>query len=178
MKTQRAHRYRAWVSIGFVVIACGAFGTGMFYMMRQQRLIDEHMDLLAREAGREQSMQGVVSLLEDVREEQEAIATFFISPDNAVGFIELLEGLSDVVGTPVSINNVRVEGADEATGEGVLVVDVAARGSWRSVYHTLTVLTTLPVASTIRSVSLVRSDAGDEGSVWALRATVEALLRN
>lgn len=178
MKLRTSHRYRAWGTIGFAVVAFVVYGVGVFYMSRQQQLIDEQIEALAFETGREQSMHSVVSLLDDIDTETQAIEGFFIAPDDAVGFIELLEGLSSIVGTPVSISNVRAEGSDEATGEGTLVVNVSATGSWRSVYHVLTILTTLPVETTISSVSLLRAEAGDGGAVWTLRATVETLLRH
>lgn len=103
-------------------------------------------------------------------EPRENLANYFIPPEGAVGFIELIESLSQY-GAGVSIESVNVEPYSNNNFEW-LVVDVSASGGWNDVVGTLSLMESLPVRMEAEEVSI---SYGGSSDLWDLRMKIRAL---
>jgi hypothetical protein len=162
------------VTILFVALYAG----GIWYVHRLETMVRQQASDLAFEVKREASLRNLGGFLEDVQEDAATVASFFIAPEAAVTVIERVENLGSVVGVPVLISGVRILGEDEITGEGTMVMDVAAEGSWNTVLTLAELLDTFPFASKIDAMSIRRGAPEENGTTaWTLRATIQLMLR-
>ncbi|MBP9851069.1 MAG: hypothetical protein KBC47_05255, partial [Candidatus Peribacteraceae bacterium] len=78
------------------------------------------------------------------------------------------------------VSDVHIEDQDATTGEGMLSMNVAASGSWRSMTHLLTLLDALPFQSKLESATLTLADADsdDAGVRWSFRGLLKVSLRH
>lgn len=124
---------------------------------------------------REARVGNTEKLLEDVRNEQEHIASFFVSRNNVVSAIETLEGLGGVTRTTVTLADVTLSG-ESTTAPDVLTIRLTGTGSWANVAHLLSLLEHLPFHAELVSVSLNTSPGSDAPSIWTLQATLQSRL--
>jgi hypothetical protein len=161
------------------LIVVAVYAGGIWYVGRLEGAVRQQASDLAFEVKREASLRDLGGFLEDVREDAATLASFFVAPEDAVTVIERVEGLGTVAGAPVEISGVRILDEDERTGEGTMVMDVNAVGSWNSVMRLAQLLDTFPFASRIDDMSFRRGAAAEGGStMWMFRATMQLTLRN
>lgn len=178
MKRKTVHRYSSWFTLLMAVVVAIAYGASALYMAKLRKNIDDQTQAIAYETSREQTLHATRELLKDVLPETQRLEGFFVAPDGAIDFIELLESFSSVVGAPVTISDVRVENENTVTGEGLLVLSVASSGSWRSQAHLLELLDTLPTESVVDGVTLNFVDSSEENTFWNLKGVLHVPLRN
>lgn len=179
MQSPRTHHYGIWSTTLVAVLLAGIYVGALVFLSRTQKAVASQAAEIAGEARREGSMHALSDLLKDLSGETSKLDAFFISPDGAVGVIEDIETLSSIVGAPVSVSDVRIEDQNAKTGEGTLLMNVAASGSWRSVTHLLALLDALPFQSELGSATLTLVDADNEDSDarWSLRGLLKVSLR-
>lgn len=166
-------------TITLVALLCLAlYAAGLWYIGHLEREVKQQARDLAFETRREASLRTLGGFLEDVREDSAELSSFFAAPEAAVAVIEQVEGLGDLVGVSVVISGVHIVDEIEDTGEGTLVMDVAAEGPWANVLSLARLLDTFPFASHIDEMSFRRSAPKEDGTMsWSLRATMYLLLR-
>ncbi|MEN9405414.1 MAG: hypothetical protein RLY47_373 [Candidatus Parcubacteria bacterium] len=179
MQSPRSHHYGIWMTTLVAVLLAGVYVGALVFLSRTQKTVASQAAEIAGEARREGSMHELSDLLNDLSSETTKLDAFFISPDGAVGVIEDMEALSSIISAPITVSDVRIEDQDATTGEGMLTMNVAASGSWRSMVHLLTLLDALPFQSELNSATLTLSNADGEDSDarWSLRALLKVSLR-
>ncbi len=180
MQSSRTHHYGIWMTTLVTVLLAGVYVGALVILSRTQKAVAVQVAELAGDVRREESMHALSGLLEDLSGETAMLDAFFVSPDGAVGVIENIETLSSVVGVPVVVSDVHIEDQDATTGEGMLSMNVAASGSWRSMTHLLTLLDALPFQSKLESATLTLADADsdDAGVRWSFRGLLKVSLRH
>jgi len=105
----------------------------------------------------------------------------FIPADDAVTFIETVEGFGKVSGSPVTLSAIT---ADPLTGApagtvGTVSAQVVTQGSWASVMKTLDLAESMPYASAVDNIRLdtsVPADSRATARIWSLSFDLRALL--
>jgi|GEM_PF-3225610 len=95
-----------------------------------------------------------------VTRDNEALAAYFLSEDEVVGFLGSVEDLGRRIGVDASASSIEV-----TEGEGyaeLLTLSIHASGSKAAVLHMLEILETLPYASEITSVQMTKQGAGTD----------------
>ncbi len=162
-----------------VMLVCVAlYASGMWYIHHLKTLVGEKASQLATETTRETSLRHAGGFLSEIGSETAALDSFFVTPEDKVTAIEEAEGLGTSLGVPVKISNARIVGADEA-GEGIMLFDLSAEGSWATVTDLAALLDTFPYASKIDEMTLDKIAAASEEtpSKWRLRTTMQLWLR-
>jgi hypothetical protein len=163
-----------FVMVFFITLYAG----GLWYVHHLKAAVQQSASDLAEETAREASLRNLGSLVGEVEGDAQALSSFFIHPDHAVDVIEAVEALGRRLGTKVTISNVKIEDKNSDTGEGIMVINVAAEGSWRTMMDLAKLLDTFPSVSRIDNLTLSREDSTPEGGTsWQLRATVRLWLR-
>ncbi len=158
----------------FVALYAG----GIWYVNRLEATVRVQASELAFEVNREASLKSLGGFLKDVQEDAATIASFFIAPEAAVTVIEGVENLGTVVGAPVKISGVRILDEDETTGEGTMVMDIEAEGSWNKMMTLAGLLDAFPFASKIDVMSFRRGASEKDGpTTWTLRTKMQLTLR-
>jgi hypothetical protein len=178
MGSRPLHHYGIWTAIALTIALASIYVGALIMLSRSQKDLAAQAAELAAEVRREESMQTLGGLLRDLSADTMKLDAFFVAPEGAVGVIEEIEALSLVVGVPISVADVRIQDQDPATGEGVLSMDVAAAGSWRSMTHLLALLDALPFQSELDSATLTLISTEEEASApWSFRALLLVPLR-
>lgn len=179
MESPRSHHYGIWMTTLVAVLLAGIYVGALVVLSRTQKAVASQVAELAGDVQREESMQALSGLLEDLSGETATLDAFFVSPDGAVGVIEDIEALSSTVGASIGVSDVHIEEADTTTGEGTLLMNVTASGSWRSMTHLLVLLDALPFQSELESatLTLVGDESEDTSAQWSLRGLLKVSLR-
>lgn len=171
-----SHKNLPTLLIALLFVALYVFG--VWYVKHLHGIVNAQATELAAETTREASLHNLGGFLQSLSADQSRLASLFITPAAAVGLIERIEQLGDDVGAIVSISGVTIDDKNAETGEGTMVMNVAAEGSWRKMTQLLALLDTLPFASRVERASFIRSgDTESGGAVWSLRAVVHVPLR-
>lgn len=160
------------------MVFAAVYVAGIWYVGRLEDMVRVQASDLAFEVNREASLKDLGGFLEDVEEDAATVASFFVAPEAAVTVIERVESLGDVAGAPVEISGVHIIDEDEQTGEGTMVMDIKAEGSWSKMMMLARLLDTFPFASRIDTMAFRRGAAAEDGAiVWTLRTTMQLTLR-
>lgn len=179
METKPTRHYGIWMAATLMVVLAAIYVGALVMLVRSEKALAMQAAELAGEVRREGSMHALIGLLKDLSQDTARINAFFVSPDRAISVIEDIEALSSVVGVTIAVADVRIQDQNTATGEGMLSMNVAASGSWRSMAHLLLLLDALPFQSELDSVTLtlVSADEGDASAQWSLRGLLHVPLR-
>lgn len=152
---------------------------GVWYIKHLEADVRAQATQLALETTQERSMRSLSGFLAELSLDEGRLSSFFVAPEDAVGLIEQMEELGDLVNAPVSISGVHIEGENTETGEGTMVMNISAEGAWTEVTRLLALLDTFPFASLVDNVTLTRGARSEEesGQVWLLRAVMHVTLR-
>jgi Tfp pilus assembly protein PilO len=107
------------------------------------------------------------SLVKDTESQRQHLATFLLSSDNEISFIEQIENLAKNSGLAVRTNNVSsLAGGAETTR--VFQMQTQTVGSWSNTLYFLSQVENLPYGIKILGVSLNRqsADGSTGGSSW------------
>ncbi len=107
--------------------------------------------------------------------DRDRIVKQFIPYDQAVSFIEQVEGIGRATGADVSITSIDQTDISSAPAGtiGTITATIDAHGSWEEVMSTLRYAENLPLSVTARSLQLER--IGGRGSSWRVGFKLEAL---
>lgn len=125
---------------------------------------------------REQQADAVGNFLEDIANEENTVASFFVHKDNVLHAIQTLESLGTAIGEPVSLAQVEVIDQTPQT-PGVLSVRLSSAGSWSAMMRLLSLLEHLPFHAEISQAALgTGSGTSAEPARWSLQVLITAAL--
>lgn len=107
--------------------------------------------------------------------DRERIVKQFVPYDQAVSFIEQVEGIGRATGATVSITSIEQSdlSSAEAGTTGTITATIDAHGTWSEIMRTLRYAENLPLSVTTKSLQLERF--GGKGNVWRIGFRLEAL---
>lgn len=98
------------------------------------------------------------SLLKDVEKDTEEISAIFLNSKNIVKFIEELEFLNQKAGTALAIRAMELPGQTQIENPRFLF---QVKGSFRNLFHYLSLLEDLPYQISLDKVSLTKLEGDD-----------------
>lgn len=139
-------------------IAFGVYATLFIIIKNKNNQISILQNKVDIEVRKDQRLHSTKQLTSDLSEEFVQVDKHFVSADGVVGFLEDLENLGRKSGASVSVNSVSV---NENAGNGLpyepLQIEFAARGSWKSVLHLISLLETFPLGITVSRMHLEKN---------------------
>jgi hypothetical protein len=176
-KRKRQIRFYALAALALLLVA--GYVIVIVLTRRHYAEIKEVQQELLVQIDLERRVRDTAGVLAELSGERASAQQYFKNPDDVIGIIEELEGFGSVIGVPVSVAQVEVEGENTETREGVFVANVQSDGSWKKMSHLLALLDSLPYQSTVSQLSLDTGgiDIDTPTPIWALRATLRITLR-
>ena len=114
------------------------------------------------------------ALLNRTKAGREEIASYFISEEDPTPFLELVETLGKDAGVTLEVEAISIDpvSADEgkSVGDNMKVV-LFVEGSWKSLYHFMSLLEHMPYVATIASATFTV----DEGSADTWKGQIDLL---
>jgi len=136
----------------------------------EQEIIQENDSL--------QAYDSLVRTFSNIKDDSERANMFFIKKDEVVNFLEIIEALSKITSTQISIQNVADKGT--ASSSSVLSVDVNARGSYSNLHYLLRLLEELPYQTEVQSVSFTNEKVANNKSPisnsWVANMTIVGVI--
>ena len=132
-----------------IVLNLAVFGA-CFYLFANIKKTDEVVSdrLIQIESGikKEESLRSIKNLMDDTKKERERIADFFIEPNGAVDFIEMIDSLGIIAGVKLEVESVGVEALKSETDADSesFRLSLKTKGSWDNIMHLLSLLESLP----------------------------------
>lgn len=120
---------------------------------------------------REQATRSLRQLILDTEEERAALGAYALEQGSAATLIELLERDARAAGIAFEIGGVSVDPKDGPFD--VLKVSMRGQGSFTAVMRLLSLIETIPYASTVDSAALER----ESGGRWSGTFTIGVLMR-
>jgi len=148
-----------------------------------------NVETLAEEVATAQAQQSDIAQLQrtadKIAQEQVKLDGFFLAQDDLVGFLETIEGLGVHTGTTVAVDSVAeskqkitIEGNKQKELDTILRV-VSIEGSWAEVFHTVSLIETLPLPITITradyTITGVNTSGEDSETQWGAHLTFNVL---
>lgn len=167
-----------------MIIAASAFLSLIFftfaihYVISQKKTNIESLGVsLAISEKAESGNLSMKRLFDNTKEERKELDSYFITKDDAVSFIELIENLSRTAGVKISVNNVSVEQSAPKEQFEHVTVSASASGSFSNLYWLLSLLENVPIKLDITKFVFEESPNSekDKNKEWKMDITVEAL---
>jgi len=137
------------IIIALLVLNLVVFGA-CFYLFANIKKTDKIVSdrLIQIESGikKEESLRSIKNLMNDTKEERERIADFFVQPNGAVDFIEMIDSLGGIAGVKLEVESVGVEALKSETDADSesFRLSLKTKGSWDNTIHLLSLLESLP----------------------------------
>ncbi len=183
-KTEKTKRhYVIYILALFAAALAGAYVWALIRTNQYHDQITFMREELLVQVERERRVRDTAGVLASFKEERKVVKTLFKTPDDVISIIEDIEGLGSVIGAPVSVLQVQVDGEDPETREGMFTVSLLSEGSWKEMTHLVGLLDALPYHAKMNHVTLDTSDTpeGSEGSenssLWVVRASLSIALK-
>jgi len=121
---------------------------------------------LALETKKETLLKSIKSVAIDSAPARKKMESYFIGQDEIVKFLDFLGSLGKMSGAELEINNLGLEERAPTPAEAyqLLKLNIEAKGSFRSVYHFLTLLESVPFQINFAGVEMRTADTGVNGS--------------
>ena len=144
----------------FVIVAAVLLAAvaGVFFFMlvsieRQMQKLTELQESVALAQDREQKLSALKATVRAVESDRMQLDSFFLQENDLVSFLETIEGLSSTTRSRIEVVSVEkgklplpVDGKVENQPIfSTIRLSIATDGSWESVFHTLSLLESLPV---------------------------------
>jgi len=132
-----------------IVLNLTVFGA-CFYLFANIKKTDKVVSdrLIQIESGikKEESLRSIKNLIDNTKKERERIADFFIQPNGAVDFIEMIDSLGIIAGVKLEVESVGVEALKSETGADSesFRLSLKTKGSWDNTIHLLNLMESLP----------------------------------
>lgn len=138
-----------WLSLSSAVILLGVY-VFLFHTMRSmsQQGATLQSEVLALES-QESELESVKKNLNDTEDQQKKLSSYFIDQANIVPFLVTIEGYAHDVSANAELGDVKIEENPHR-----LTLSLSAKGTFRSVYHFISLLEAMPYESTITSIDL------------------------
>jgi hypothetical protein len=138
-------------------------------LARDAMVTEQHDQLQSR---------AIFDLASSTAADRSRLSSFFISPDDIVSFITLLESLGTQAGNKVSITSIDADNMTNAAPGtvGHAHARIDTRGSWTQVMTVLSLAENLPYISTLNHVRLNANDVGGKQAYWSLSFDVQVSL--
>ncbi|MEK7207916.1 MAG: hypothetical protein AAB699_00015 [Patescibacteria group bacterium] len=171
---------RAKTRIFLVIAAAAALAAAgacvfLFVQIKEKNervsALHNEIELAARE---EQVLAGQKTLLRDTAKLREELRRYFVSPDGAVAFFELLESVGARAGVTVSIESVEAEARAETSRVEELTLVLSAVGRWEDTLRFLGLLELMPLRLSIVQTALARVE-GAHASLWRADLSLRVL---
>lgn len=178
---QKIKRYYAVYAAALVAVVCVGVYVWVFIRTNQYHaeILLTQEELLVQ-VERERHVRDTAGVLSSLKEERALVNTFFKTPNDIISIIEDIEGLRRVIGTPVSVLQVQVEGEDPLTREGTFVASILSEGSWKQMTQLLGLLDSLPFHARVTQATLEtveRVDGAKGAPLWVVRAALSIALK-
>jgi len=114
------------------------------------------------------------ALLNRTKAGREEIASYFISKEDPTPFLELVETLGKDAGVTLEVEAISIDPVNANEGKSVednMKVVLIVEGSWKSLYHLMSLLEHMPYVATISTATF----AMNEGSVDAWKGQIDLL---
>jgi len=176
---------KALIVVGLIVAAIFAAGGMLFYNIKavndETTNTRRRVELTKRRVSQFESRQEIVA---NNRQEMRKVNEYLVPTglEGTVAFLGRIEGLASSTGATIEARSVQqVDGPSEHVSRLSLTVD--ARGTWREVYHTLTLIENLPLDVHLSNIQLTRTErtgtantdqtAGARENIWSMTADVQ-----
>lgn len=151
----------------------------IFYEVRHKnQQISSVQNEISFESKKIDRLKNLQTLVETTSGDRELLDHYFLSKDNLVEFISLVEQLAKDAGVKVGLDNVGEEESENSQYLN-LRMNISTSGSWSDVLRYIAMLENLPYVVKLDNFILQRSLDGDEKTVvWSARLTLRVLMVN
>jgi Tfp pilus assembly protein PilO len=148
-----------------------AVASGYFLLFAEIRNTNRNISRLAGEADivaqQSTTLRTLQSIVEITREDRAGINTFFLTEQEIVDFLEVIEGLREDTGASINVRSIGEGETLTNTLTKELHLNVTAEGSWEAVYHFLALLESLPYRIKLQQVQLSDSSTTTDEPSWS-----------
>lgn len=136
----------------------------------------------ARTEAKQDDFQSIRETLENNRKDIEKIDSYLVPANGVPSFLSRVESLGTTTGAVVTTQSVSTEEAPshQQTDENIteaLNLTVIIEGGWNEVFHTVSLIETLPRALYVHAINLSRADTEAEEQQWKATLKLEVLKR-
>jgi len=137
------------IIIALIVLNLAVFGA-CFYLFanikKTDKVVSERLIQIESGIKKEESLRSIKNLMDDTKKERERIADFFVQPNGAVDFIEMIDSLGGIAGVKLEVESVGVEALKSETDADSesFRLSLKTKGSWDNTMHLLSLLESLP----------------------------------
>lgn len=161
-----------------ILLVVGVYAVLRNRITANKTAIADTYNEISIQAGRHDRMARLITMLEQLRDEQSTLATYFVSAPDVVEIIKNLESLARGAGVTLEITSVNVSDPTDDMPDSVLLLGIALEGSWTEVTQMIALLETYPVQSMVGEVSLrQQGSVVGEQSRWRADTTFRAVLK-
>jgi len=165
--------------IALNIVAIGGYGFVLWQVVKQSERVNTVLENLAYEIDREATLQSLSRLVEDVENDKLLVDSQFVAPgeDSVVAYIKMIESLSRCTPVALSIESVEAGGSTNE-GTGTVLIRVVASGSKTAVAKLIALIETVPIVTTVDSVSMNITQLESGVESWDASLTIRALVRS
>jgi hypothetical protein len=150
-----------------IIIAALVFYTILFISIREKTiavsLLSNEIDVVMQ---REAKLSSIKALVKDTDTERRMLNLYIVGSDEEIGLIEMIEALGNDTGAAIEIISVGIEpllsNSIESDTAELLRLNFTASGSWKSVFHMLALIESIPFNVTVTQVNLEREADHDK----------------
>lgn len=161
-----------------IMICCGLF---LAYRFIDQTRTEVGGMVNQVKRSEDQSVAIVVNrALEQLREYDTVLDTFFVEQEDAVKFVEQIESLARNVDVTLSITKLKLEESKNKGSFGQILLDLKIKGSWTNVMNFIMLIENMPKAITIQNVSMAGKRGkkdGKEHITWDATMNIRAIVK-
>lgn len=165
------------------VLAIGAYGYGFNLLLDQNRHVAEAADQVSSFSLKNDNLSSLQSALVNAEQGMKEIDEYYIAPDGAVDFIDIIESIAKNRGLTVSVGSVETSDVDKDTKDFQehLVLRLKTEGSWANMGQFLRLIENLPYNAYITEAELTKLDptgtqnAGKSPARWRGEFVITAL---
>jgi len=128
------------------------------------------------EVKQEARLNDLEELLINIGEERDVVTSYFMNEGGIVDFIQGVESLASGAGVTIDINRVAIDELDKSSGaSSTLDIEFELTGSWRRIYHMISLL---ELAPDYKGFSRVFLEYNDDERVWRSIVTLRVPVYN
>jgi len=163
------------LALAAVIVAGGAYGWILTRVWQLRGDIVETANTADARAEEEARARSAERLLETTEEERAKLASYFVTEDTVVQFIETLEALGDSADVSITIASVTIEEDSSEGAAPALRVRFTAASSWQNVMYFTALIDALPFLVEIVGADFERSNT-PSSEAWKGAFTVRAMM--
>lgn len=129
-----------------LVMIAGVAGYYMFFVeiRDSNQAISLRTNELNTNFSKGEELRTLENIARDTKEDRTKLDSFFITEDDIVVFLENIESLEGDTGANISVESISKKQVEESSIIEKLDLNITVNGTWRSVYHFLVLLESLP----------------------------------